>query len=100
MILLHLFACTFQPGGAFATLDGATFEAALEPGVARDLSTGDALIFLTDLAYEVTVERADYIFRAVRVNAGAHQIERRYGRGRAAGVAEADQQPARCCRGN
>ncbi len=59
MILLHLFACTFQPGGAFATLDGATFEAALEPGAARDLSTGDALIFLTDLAYEVTVERAD-----------------------------------------
>jgi hypothetical protein len=47
--------CALDRGKGFSTLESATLEVTLEPGQARDLGDGKVL---TDLGYEVSVERA------------------------------------------
>lgn len=59
LALALLGACTFSPGQGWATLEEATFEAALRPGEARDLGDG---AFLVLPGYTFTVEAATATF--------------------------------------
>src|SRR5688572_4227131 len=48
-------ACTFEDGHGFSTVDRASLEARLEPGVARDLGNHTVL---TDVGYQVHLDSA------------------------------------------
>ena len=58
------FACAFEPGHGFATVESASLDARLEPGPARDLGNETVL---SDLAYEVHLDSAELTIEKVEL---------------------------------
>ncbi|MGD8863920.1 MAG: hypothetical protein PVI30_28150 [Myxococcales bacterium] len=65
LVLALLSACALDAGSGFATLGEGELQVELSPGPARDLGDGR---LLTDLGYEVTLERAELEVDAVRLS--------------------------------